>query len=117
MACHQTEDGTPKPYALQAHLVKFLDEFAPTLKLAPGSDENTFEEERMFTSLIFLMHELIDADVFSHDQYLRLLISRGDLTTGQQLPVFLYCTHYFDNSGFQVDLLIDLRQSRGCENW
>ena len=96
VASHQNEDGTPKPYALQTHLVKFLDEFAPTLKLAPGSKENTFEEERMFTSLIFLMHELIDADVFSHDLFLRLLISRGDLVTGAVYPSP-------DNSGEAID--------------
>lgn len=55
--------------------MKFLDSEAPTLN-EPGSSHNN---RTVFASLVHLFHELIKHDVFSHDMYMRTLISRGDL--------------------------------------
>lgn len=58
----------------QPILMDFLDHDAPIL------EENSSPQNRaQFTNLIHLFSELIRHDVFSHDAYLRTLISRGDL--------------------------------------
>ncbi|XP_075240979.1 mediator of RNA polymerase II transcription subunit 12-like protein isoform X3 [Convolutriloba macropyga] len=77
----QDPTGSRHHFVCQKFITKFLDEFAPTLNHPPGHENNSFEEERTFASLVLLIHELIDAAVFSHDHYMRLLISRGDLCT------------------------------------
>lgn len=55
--------------------MKFLDSEAPTLN-DPGTSHNN---RTVFASLVHLFYELIKHDVFSHDMYMRTLISRGDL--------------------------------------
>lgn len=56
--------------------MKFLDSEAPT-----SNDPNTTlsGNRASFASLVHLFYELIKHDVFSHDIYMRSLISRGDL--------------------------------------
>ena len=58
--------------------MKFLDAEAPT-----SNDPNTTlsGNRASFASLVHLFYELIKHDVFSHDIYMRSLISRGDLHT------------------------------------
>ena len=58
------------PPLFQNQLFEYLDNDAPNL-------ENCKLEE--FSNLVLLFYELICHDVFSHDHYLRTLISRGDL--------------------------------------
>ena len=55
--------------------MKFLDSEAPTLH----DSESGHNSRAVFASLVHLFYELIKHDVFSHDLYLRTLISRGDL--------------------------------------
>ena len=64
----------PQP-VYQGFLIKFLDSEAPTLN-DPGAGHNS---RTVFASLVHLFYELIKHDVFSHDMYMRTLISRGDL--------------------------------------
>ena len=58
------------PPLFQNQLFEYLDNDAPNL-------ESCKPEE--FSNLVLLFYELICHDVFSHDHYLRALISRGDL--------------------------------------
>ena len=58
------------PPMFQNQLFLYLDNDAPTL------DSGKLEE---FSNLILLFYEFICHDVFSHDHYLRALISRGDI--------------------------------------
>lgn len=56
--------------------MKFLDSEAPT----SNEPNTTLSGNRAsFASLVHLFYELIKHDVFSHDMYMRSLISRGDL--------------------------------------
>ena len=61
---------TNGPPIFQNQLFLYLDSSAPTL------ESEKFEE---FSNLVLLFFELICHDVFSHDHYLRALISRGDI--------------------------------------
>ncbi|XP_059156878.1 mediator of RNA polymerase II transcription subunit 12-like protein isoform X2 [Physella acuta] len=58
----------------QSLLMNFLDTRAPVLEEHP-----TDEAKQAFKNLISLFNELIVHDVFSHDAYMHMLISRGDL--------------------------------------
>ena len=53
----------------QAQLFNYLDNDAPSLP----------RRQQEFSNLVLLFYELIYHDVFSHDQYMCQLISRGDL--------------------------------------
>ncbi|XP_040577805.1 mediator of RNA polymerase II transcription subunit 12-like protein isoform X2 [Lepeophtheirus salmonis] len=56
-------------YLFQSQLLYYLDNDAPTMS----------SNKQEFSNLILLFYELIAHDVFSHDQYMCTLISRGDL--------------------------------------
>ncbi|CAL1546445.1 unnamed protein product [Lymnaea stagnalis] len=58
----------------QSLLMNFLDTRAPVLEEHPSD-----EAKQAFKNLISLFNELIVHDVFSHDAYMHMLISRGDL--------------------------------------
>ncbi|XP_012937095.1 mediator of RNA polymerase II transcription subunit 12-like protein [Aplysia californica] len=80
-----TDTGTPPVF--QSLLMSFLDTRAPVL------EEHASEEaQQAFKNLILLFNELIVHDVFSHDAYMHMLISRGDLG---QAPA--YTTPLADN--------------------
>ncbi|KAK0041422.1 mediator of RNA polymerase II transcription subunit 12-like protein isoform X3 [Biomphalaria pfeifferi] len=67
----ETLTSTP---VFQSLLMSFLDTRAPVLEEHP-----TDEAKQAFKNLISLFNELIVHDVFSHDAYMHMLISRGDL--------------------------------------
>ncbi|CAG5131136.1 unnamed protein product, partial [Candidula unifasciata] len=67
------DPGTATP-VFQSLLMSFLDSRAPVLEEHP-----TDEARQAFKNLIALFNELIVHDVFSHDAYMHMLISRGDL--------------------------------------
>ena len=60
---------TPTPMFFQTQLFNYLDNDAPSLP----------RRQQEFSNLVLLFYELIYHDVFSHDQYMCQLISRGDL--------------------------------------
>ncbi|KAH9509032.1 Mediator of RNA polymerase II transcription subunit 12-like protein, partial [Bulinus truncatus] len=67
----ETVTATP---VFQSLLMNFLDTRAPVLEEHPSD-----EARQAFKNLISLFNELIVHDVFSHDAYMHMLISRGDL--------------------------------------
>nr|CAB3263723.1 mediator of RNA polymerase II transcription subunit 12-like protein [Phallusia mammillata] len=79
----QTSANTT-PY-FQNLLVSFLDSQAPELK-----DPEDTKQLQAFKNLVLLFTELIEHGVFSHLQYINILISRGDITPDQitSLPVY-----------------------------
>ncbi|GFO22710.1 mediator of RNA polymerase ii transcription subunit 12-like, partial [Plakobranchus ocellatus] len=68
------DDPIASPPVFQSLLMSFLDTRAPVLEEHP-----TDEARQAFKNLIALFNELIVHDVFSHDAYMHMLISRGDL--------------------------------------
>lgn len=50
-----------------------------TLTISSTEEHPTDEARQAFKNLIALFNELIVHDVFSHDAYMHMLISRGDL--------------------------------------
>lgn len=68
------EDTVASTPVFQSLLMNFLDTRAPVLEDHPSD-----EARQAFKNLIALFNELIVHDVFSHDAYMHMLISRGDL--------------------------------------
>ncbi|GFR92708.1 mediator of RNA polymerase II transcription subunit 12-like protein, partial [Elysia marginata] len=68
------EDPVATTPVFQTLLMNFLDTRAPVLEEHPSD-----EARQAFKNLIALFNELIVHDVFSHDAYMHMLISRGDL--------------------------------------
>ncbi|XP_039264438.2 mediator of RNA polymerase II transcription subunit 12-like isoform X1 [Styela clava] len=73
------------PHMFQAILFNFLDTQAPLL-----DNPSDMKELQSFKNLVVLFSELIQHDVFSHDEYVSALISRGDITPGQISPLPIY---------------------------
>lgn len=63
----------PQP-VFQAILLNFLDTQAPVLD---DKGSNRLESRMAFSNLVLLFSELIRCEVFSHDQYMCSMISRG----------------------------------------
>ena len=51
------------------------------------------EELQEFRNLVLLFFELIEHDVFSHDLYLNMLISRGDISPGYYSNLVVVCAN------------------------
>ena len=47
-----------------------------------AENPDDLEELQAFKNLVLLFSELIEHDVFSHDLYVNMLISRGDISPG-----------------------------------
>jgi len=65
---------------------------------------DNLEELQAFKNLVLLFSELIEHDVFSHDLYVNMLISRGDLSPG-------ICLH------FKVQLISPFRFLTIKKSW
>lgn len=81
------------PPVFQQLLMKFLDCDAPVLDNGGGGSCSPQHSKVQFTNLVHLFSELIRHDVFSHDAYLRTLISRGDLIQGT-VPLSFVCARW-----------------------
>ncbi|XP_076812114.1 mediator of RNA polymerase II transcription subunit 12-like protein [Clavelina lepadiformis] len=88
----QNQASRPMP-RFQSLLFTFLDTQAPEL-----NDPNNAEQLQEFKNLVLLFSELIEHDVFAYDQYLNMLISRGDICPGQiaSLPSYAVPTPQSD---------------------
>lgn len=80
--CHIENDTYNGASVFQTILMHYLDHEAPILDA-----NSTAQDHTKFINLVHLFCELIRHDVFSHDTYLRTLISRGELSTvpGQKI--------------------------------
>ncbi|TNN10767.1 Mediator of RNA polymerase II transcription subunit 12 [Schistosoma japonicum] len=64
---------------LQETLIKFLDNC--TVQLPPFNGEQSLIENDLMRNLVCLFSELIDREVFDHDNYVRYFIARGVFDT------------------------------------
>ncbi|CAH8527840.1 unnamed protein product [Schistosoma margrebowiei] len=65
--------------SLQETLIKFLDNC--TAHLPPFNGEQSLIENNLMRNLVCLFSELIDREVFDHDNYVRYFIARGVFDT------------------------------------
>ncbi|CAH8502736.1 unnamed protein product [Heterobilharzia americana] len=65
--------------SLQETLIKFLDNC--TTQLPPFNGEQSLIENDLMRNLVCLFSELIDREVFDHDNYVRYFIARGIFDT------------------------------------
>ncbi|KAK4469773.1 hypothetical protein MN116_007292 [Schistosoma mekongi] len=70
---------TPAYQFLQETLIKFLDNC--TTQLPPFNGEQSLIENDLMRNLVCLFSELIDREVFDHDNYVRYFIARGVFDT------------------------------------